>query len=122
MAIGGILDVGQRERGLEMFKRSVTDNNVDRFISLLELADSDGDRARFQKMLVAEEDRYGQFELLAQRNEALDRCLATCQAKIERQTELMVEMGARGLDLMQAECLMINLVTIRDTLNRFRSK
>ena len=104
------------------FKRSITDNNVDHFIALLELAESDGDRSRYQHLLVSEEDRYAQFSLLEEGRDTLDRLVADCTAKIDRQAELLNEVRAYGGDTTQAERLMFNLTFIRETLAHVRSK
>lgn len=100
------------------FQRLITDDNIDRFIDLLERADTGGNRAVLQRLLVAEEDRYAQRE---HQRDALHRCLSTCSAKIERQAKLMDDMRANGHDLNQAEAFMNNLVIIYGTLTSFKS-
>ena len=100
------------------YTRFVTNNNVDHFIALLEMAENDEDRSRFQKLLVAEEDRFAEIE---HRRDALDRCLAMASVKISRQSELMDEMRARGHDLKQAEGLMANLLLVQATLTDIKN-
>jgi hypothetical protein len=74
--------------------RFVTNDNIDRFAVMLERAADAKARSLYQRLLVAEEDRFAEAEY---RIEATDRCLADVRAKINRQTKLMEEMrlGAR---------------------------
>ena len=98
------------------FRASITDANVDHFMNLLERAESDGDRSRFRNLLVAEVDRYAQFDLMEHRRGALDLRIASCKDKIARQSDLINEMRDGGLDLNGAETLMTNLIVVHDTL------
>jgi len=101
---------------------SITDNNVDHFITLLEQVESDADRSRLQKLLVAEEDRYAQFELLEHRRDILDSRIESCKDKIAQQAKLLDGIRRRGGPDVEAEIFMKNLVLIHHTLASVRAR
>jgi hypothetical protein len=78
----------------------ITNNNLDHFMQLLERADNDADRSRYQSLLVSEEDRFAQKE---DRLEARRRCLAQARGKLHRQAQLVVEIRDNEGDTTEAE-------------------
>ncbi|HUO93923.1 MAG TPA: hypothetical protein VMU22_13430 [Rhizomicrobium sp.] len=104
------------------FTASITDNNVDQFIALLEQAESDKDRSWCRKLLVAEVGRYAQFDLAEHRSSALDSRLALCKDKIERQRKIVEDLRSARRDATRAQILLGNLKVIHDTLAMARSK
>ena len=103
----------------EPVHRFVTNGNINQFMSLLEQADGDKDRSLYQRLLVAEVDRFAQDE---ERQDSIQRCLDVVQSKIALQTTLMEIMRERGSDMVQAESLMCNLLIIRGTLTNTLSR
>jgi hypothetical protein len=97
--------------------RSITNDNIDRFMELLRRSECDQDRSLYQRLLIAEADRFSEAE---HRREAVDRCLITARELLQDHMKRGNEMRDRGINMTQADAQLNNLHALHSTLMLIR--
>jgi hypothetical protein len=95
----------------------VSDLNVSRFLDRLQLAHDPSIRASLQRLLLEEEDNFGDR---AERLHNAQRHIAEGYSRIERQKALLAKLKADRKDVRLAERTLSNLLEIQRILEQYR--
>lgn len=93
--------------------RMITEDNINRFINFLEEARSDSERSLYQRLVVAELERFAEEQ---HRLDAIDRNLGPVRARIDGHRKRSDKMREDGKDMAEADIVLSNLHIIHSTL------
>jgi hypothetical protein len=98
-------------------ERFVHEQNLTRYIDLLESAAYPAEVGQLQKLLIEEEDRFGSLE---QRIDQADDLISRGLANLRRQQELVARLHEDGHDTAKAETVMRAMHQMIEVMGRYR--